>query len=130
MFENSRVCILLDSAVDNNKPFHCLLYDVICLVLPCATLEQMFMFFKEVYQIRDVKKGVSKEEIRRRLPKHLVVSNVIDHLAQKNLLKRILEGDARTTSRAVKDMLGAMRRINIEVVDWGLEVTFIGPPGF
>ena len=27
--EDSRVCILLDSTVDNNKPFHCLLYDVI-----------------------------------------------------------------------------------------------------
>ena len=103
---------------------------MICLVLPCATLHQMFMLFKEMYQIREAKGNVTKEEIRRKLPKHLVVSNVIDHLAQKNLLKRILDDDERTTSRAIKELMAAMRRIHSEAAGWGLEVTFVGPPGF
>ena len=64
------------------------------------------------------------------MPKHLVVSNVIDHLAQKNLLKRILDDDERTTSRAIKELMSAMRRIHSEAAGWGLEVTFVGPPGF
>ena len=86
--EQSRVCILTDSTLYTGRAYHCLLYDVICIPLPKATLEQMFMVFKEVYQVRE---RTHPDVKKKRLPQHLVISKVIDHLAQKNLLKGVLQ---------------------------------------
>ena len=76
--KKSRVCIMIDSTVDSGRPFHCLLYDVVCIPLPCATLEQTYTTFKEVYGVRDSAANTTKKAL---MPKHLVISNVIDHLA-------------------------------------------------
>ena len=71
-----------------------------------------------------------KEQIKKRVPKHLVISNVFDHLAQKNLLKKVLAEDQRATSRAIKELLERMRAITTDALELEVDVTFLGPPGF
>ena len=123
----SRVCIMIDSTVKNGRPFHCLLYDVLCFPLPCATMDQLYAAFQEFYGVRE---PLASDEAKKRIPKHLVISGVIDHLAQKNLLKGILKNDEATCGRAVRELIRVMRGIDRACEDNGLHVSFIGPPGF
>ena len=123
----SRVCIMIDSTVKNGRPFHCLLYDVLCFPLPCASMEQLFAAFKEFFGVRE---SVSQEEVRKRIPRHLVISGVIDHLAQKNLLKKVMRNDEEACGQAVRELIRVMKGINRSCEDNGLHVSFIGPPGF
>ena len=123
----SRVCIMVDSTVKNGRPFHCLLEDIVCFPLPCANIEQMFTAFKEFYGIRE---SVSSEEAKKRMPQHLIISNVIDHLAQKNLLEGVLHNDEKTTGAAIVELVRTMQGVKRECEKHELPVSFIGPPGF
>ena len=65
--------------------------------------------FKEVYEVRYSAANTTKKAL---MPKHLVISNVIDHLAQKNLLEKVLTEDQKATYKAVKTLVESMGSIN------------------
>ena len=118
--KRARVMIVVDSSIRPVPEHNYLLEDVVKLVMPGSTLRQMHAVMD--YIVNHVA-----------TPKVLVFCNIVDDLAEKGILKELLESRPRAITRAMQSLLEDMtlvqRRIQ-ETTRGATLVAFASPPGF
>ena len=118
--KRARVMVVLDSSVRPVPEHNYLLEDVVQLVMPGSTLRQMHSVMD--YIVKHVA-----------TPKVLVFCNIIDDLAEKRILKELLESRPRSMARALQSLLEDMTLVQQRIQETtrgATLVAFASPPGF
>ena len=118
--KKARVLVVVDSSIRPVPENNYLLEDVAKMVIPGSTLLQMHAVIDHVLN-------------HVALPKLVVFSNVIDDLAEKKLLKDLLEAKPKAMARALQSLLEDMNLVQRKIQDStrGMtSVAFASPPGF